>query len=100
MPSTLVYLEALPSWIALIAAFLLLAVLSQPGLPAPCPTPLRPASLSARALSVTAMVADGLMRLSESARKAMSVSPVAPGSLGGGCRAISYWLHPSPARVG
>ena len=33
----------------------------------------RPAALSARALSVTAMVGDGLMRLSWSARKAMSI---------------------------
>jgi hypothetical protein len=35
---------------------------------------LRPAALSARALSVTAMVADGLTRLSWSARKAIESS--------------------------
>src|ERR1700682_791665 len=78
MPSTLVYLDARPSWIALIAACLMLSGVSKSGSPAPRPITLRPASLSARALSVTAMVADGLMRLSESARKAMSLSPFAP----------------------
>src|ERR1700761_4017018 len=72
MPSTLVYFEALPDWIALIAASLTLSGVSKSGSPAPSPITSRPASLSARALSVTAMVADGLMRLSESARKAMA----------------------------
>ena len=71
MPSTLVYLDALPSRIALIAASLMLSGVSKSGSPAPSPMTLRPAALSARALSVTAMVADGLTRLSWSARKAI-----------------------------
>ncbi len=82
MPSTLVYLEALPSWMALIAACLMLSGVSKSGSPAPSPITSRPASLSARALSVTAMVADGLMRLSESARKAIATSPVGPEGYG------------------
>ena len=46
---------------------------------APKPMTSRPAALSARALSVTAMVAEGLMRLSDCASSAMriSASPVA-----------------------
>src|SRR6516225_3252661 len=64
MPSTAVYFDALPSRIALIAASLMLSGVSKSGSPAPNPMTLRPAALSARALSVTAMVADGLTRLS------------------------------------
>src|SRR5271169_781669 len=71
MPSTAVYLDALPSRIALIAASLMLSGVSKSGSPAPRPITLRPAALRARALSVTAMVADGLTRLSDSARKAI-----------------------------
>src|SRR6185312_13088950 len=73
MPSTFVYLEALPLSIALIAARLMLSGVSKSGSPAPSPITLRPANLSARALSVTAMVADGLTRLSWSARKAIKI---------------------------
>src|SRR5947209_8111261 len=73
MPSILVYLLS-PRSIALMAARLMLSGVSKSGSPAPSPMTLRPAALSARALSVTAMVADGLMRLSESARKAMGIS--------------------------
>src|SRR5258708_14617766 len=73
MPSILVYLLS-PRSIALMAARLMLSGVSKSGSPAPSPMTLRPAALSARALSVTAMVAEGLMRLSESARKAMDVS--------------------------
>src|SRR5882757_995141 len=68
MPSTFVYLEALPLSIALTAACLMLSGVSKSGSPAPSPITLRPANLSARALSVTAIVADGLMRLSDRAR--------------------------------
>ena len=64
MPSTAVYFDALPLWIALIAASLMLSGVSKSGSPAPSPMTSRPAAFSARALSVTAMVADGLMRLS------------------------------------
>src|SRR5664280_2875074 len=71
MPSTLVYLDALPSRIALIAASLMLSGVSKSGSPAPRPITFRPAALRARALSVTAMVADGLTRLSVSERKAI-----------------------------
>ncbi len=67
MPSTAVYFEVLPSLMARIAASLMLSGVSKSGSPAPRPMTSRPASLSARALSVTAMVADGLMRLSERA---------------------------------
>src|SRR5262245_27864936 len=74
MPSTAVYFEALPSLIALIAAFLMLSGVSKSGSPTPRPITSRPAAFSARAWSVTAMVGDGLMRLSESARKAMGIS--------------------------
>src|SRR5580704_17422222 len=73
MPSILVYLLS-PRSIALMAAPLMLSGVSKSGSPAPNPMTLRPAALSARALSVTAMVAEGLMRLSESARKAMDIS--------------------------
>ena len=68
MPSTAVYFEVLPLSIALIAACLMLSGVSKSGSPAPSPITSRPAALSARALSVTAMVADGLMRLSDRAR--------------------------------
>jgi hypothetical protein len=44
--------------------------------------------LSARALSVTAMVGDGLMRFIESARKAMTVSAALPGAYP--CFAIAF----------
>src|SRR5215471_18027655 len=74
MPSTLVYLDERPSRIALIAASLMLSGVSKSGSPAPRPMTSRPANLSARALSVTAMVADGLMRCSESARKPKTTS--------------------------
>ena len=67
MPSTAVYFEARPLSIALIAACLMLSGVSKSGSPAPSPMTSRPAALSARALSVTAMVADGLMRLSDAA---------------------------------
>src|SRR6201992_529085 len=68
MPSTAVYL-VLPASMAWIAASLMLAGVSKSGSPAPRPMTLRPAALSARALSVTAMVADGFTRASEADRK-------------------------------
>src|ERR1700732_5459697 len=71
MPSTAVYFDDLPSRIALIAASLMLSGVSKSGSPAPRPMTSRPASFSARALSVTAMVADGLMRMIWSAMKAI-----------------------------
>ena len=74
MPSTAVYFAALPSRIALIAASLMLSGVSKSGSPAPRPMTSRPAALSARALSVTAMVADGLMRMIWSAIKAIAIS--------------------------
>ena len=74
MPSTLVYFDARPLSIALIAACLILSGVSKSGSPAPSPMTLRPAAFNARALSVTAMVADGLTRLSWSARKAIEGS--------------------------
>ena len=74
MPSTAVYFEARPLSIALIAACLMLSGVSKSGSPAPSPIMSRPACLSARALSVTAMVGDGLMRFKVSARKAIGIS--------------------------
>ena len=74
MPSTAVYFEARPLSIALIAACLMLSGVSKSGSPAPSPITSRPACLSARALSVTAMVGDGLMRFRVSARKAIGIS--------------------------
>src|ERR1041385_3341251 len=71
MPSTCVYFDARPSLIARIAASLMLSGVSKSGSPAPSPITSRPACLSARALSVTAMVGDGLMRLRVSDRKAI-----------------------------
>ncbi len=68
MPSTAVYFAVLPLVIAWIAASLMLSGVSKSGSPAPSPITSRPDALSARALSVTAMVADGLMRLSDFAR--------------------------------
>src|SRR5205814_6315059 len=73
MPSTAVYFEARPLSIALIAACLTLSGVSKSGSPAPSPMTSRPACLSARALSVTAMVGDGLMRLIVSDRKAIRI---------------------------
>ena len=60
------------------------AGVSKSGSPAPSPITSRPACLSARALSVTAMVGDGLMRLMVSDRKAIrnlrfSSGPLVPG---------------------
>ena len=71
MPSTAVYFDARPLSIALIAAFLMLSGVSKSGSPAPSPMTSRPAAFSARALSVTAMVAEGLMRDSESLSRAI-----------------------------
>src|SRR5450830_717221 len=73
MPSTLVYFDALPSRIALIAASLMLSGVSKSGSPAPRPMTLRPAALSARALSVTAMVADGFTRSSAADRNGIII---------------------------
>src|SRR5688572_8226666 len=78
MPSTWVYFDALPPMIALMAACLMLSGVSKSGSPAPRPMTSRPAAFSARALSVTAIVGDGLMRLSCSARKAIVVSCLWP----------------------
>src|SRR5262249_4122236 len=74
MPSTAVYLEALPLLIASIAAFLMWSGVSKSGSPTPSPMMSRPAALSPRAMSVPAIVGEGLMRWSDSARKAMAVS--------------------------
>ena len=52
----------------------MLSGVSKSGSPAPSPMTSRPAAFSARALSVTAMVAEGLMRDSESLSSAMTVS--------------------------
>src|SRR5215510_674189 len=71
MPSTAVYFDDLPPSIALMAARLMLSGVSKSGSPAPSPITSRPLALSARALSVTAMVADGLMRLRYSASRAI-----------------------------
>src|ERR1700679_371863 len=68
MPSTAVYL-VWPSRIALIPASLMLSGASKSGSPAPSPMTSRPAAFSSRALLVTAMVGDGWMRPSDSARK-------------------------------
>src|SRR5437868_3968269 len=68
MPPTSVYL-VLPASMARIAASLMLAGVSKSGSPAPSPMTLRPAAFSARALSVTAMVADGLTRSSAAASR-------------------------------
>src|ERR1700732_281352 len=76
MPSTAGYFAALPPSIALMAARLMFSGVSKSGSPAPRPITSRPAALSARALSVTAMVGEGLIRPSDSARKPM-VSPIA-----------------------
>src|SRR5512135_1994804 len=93
MPSTFVYLDALPLLIALIAASLMLSGVSKSGSPAPSPMTLRPASLSARALSVTAMVADGLMRLSWSARKAIETLQSVPQGAQHPCRNAGSRVH-------
>src|SRR5881296_3840813 len=73
MPPTSVYL-VLPASMARIAASLMLAGVSKSGSPAPRPMTLRPAAFSARALSVTAMVADGFTRASEAERNDIMVS--------------------------
>ena len=66
MPSTLVYFDALPDWIALIAASLTLSGVSKSGSPAPRPITFSPFAASSRAFAVTARAADGLMRFSAS----------------------------------
>src|SRR5205085_2227637 len=68
MPSTAVYL-VWPSLMALIAACLMLSGVSKSGSPAASPITSRPAAFSSRALVVIAMVGDGWMRPSDSARK-------------------------------
>src|SRR3954451_10225212 len=73
MPSTAVYL-VLPASMARIAASLMLAGVSKSGSPAPRPMTLRPAALSARALSVTAIVADGFTRSSAADRNGIIIS--------------------------
>src|SRR3954470_19978257 len=73
MPPTSVYL-VLPASMAWIAASLILAGVSKSGSPAPSPITLRPAALSARALSVTAMVADGFTRSSAADRNGIIIS--------------------------
>jgi hypothetical protein len=59
---------------ARIAASLMLAGVSKSGSPAPSPMTLRPSAFSARALSVTAMVADGFTRASAADRNGIIVS--------------------------
>src|SRR5436853_6676143 len=73
MPPTSVYL-VLPASMARIAASLMLAGVSKSGSPAPRPMTLRPAAFSARALSVTAMVADGFTRSSAADRNGIVIS--------------------------
>src|ERR1700692_4285152 len=73
MPPTSVYL-VLPASMAWIAASLMLAGVSKSGSPAPRPMTLRPAALSARALSVTAMVAGGFTRWSAADRNGIITS--------------------------
>src|ERR1700693_6163180 len=73
MPSTAVYL-VLPASMAWIAASLMLAGVSKSGLPAPRTMTLRPAALSSRALSVTAIVADGFTRSSAADRNGIIIS--------------------------
>src|SRR5580698_3614078 len=68
MPSTAVYL-VWPSLMALIAASLMFWGVSKSGSPAASPITSRPAAFSSRALVVIAMVGDGWMRPSDSARK-------------------------------
>src|ERR1700704_5695824 len=52
----------------------MLAGVSKSGSPAPRPMTLRPAALSSRALSVTAMVADGFTRSSAADRNGIIIS--------------------------
>src|SRR5664279_5869974 len=73
MPSTAVYL-VLPASMAWIAASLMLAGVAKSGSPAPRPMTLRPAAFSSRALSVTAMVADGFTRSSAADRNGIIIS--------------------------
>src|SRR5476649_2035210 len=68
MPSTAVYL-VWPERMAAMPASLILSGVSKSGSPAPRPITSRPAALSSRALVVTAMVGDGWIRPSDSARK-------------------------------
>src|SRR5246127_961398 len=73
MPSTAVYL-VFPASMAWIAASLMLAGVSKSGSPAPRPMTSRPAAFSARALSVTAIVADGFTRSSAADRNGIIFS--------------------------
>src|SRR3569833_559106 len=99
IPSTAVYL-VLPSWIALIAACLMLSGVSKSGSPAPRPITLRPAALSARALSVTAMVADGFTRSSAAARNGIIFSSCRRREAFGGhdCSFLGTWAPYSAGR--
>ena len=71
VPSTAVYL-VWPSWMAWIAASLMLSGVSKSGSPAPSPMTSRPAAFNSRALVETAMVGDGLMRPSDCDRNGMT----------------------------
>src|SRR3954451_14729335 len=73
MPPTSVYL-VFPASMAWIAASLMLAGVSKSGSPAPSPMTLRPAAFRARALSVTAMVADGFTRSRAADRNGIIIS--------------------------
>src|SRR5215207_6634570 len=73
MPSTAVYLVS-PRIRALIAAILMLSGVSKSGSPAASPITSLPAAFISIALLEIAMVGEGFMRLSASARKAMTIS--------------------------
>src|ERR1700760_801393 len=73
MPSTAVYL-VLPASMARIAASLMLPGVSKSGSPAPRPITFRPAAFNWRALSVTAIVAEGFTRSSAADRNGIMVS--------------------------
>src|ERR1700743_2904650 len=97
MPSTAVYL-VWPSLMALIAAALILSGVSKSGSPAPRPITSRPAAFSSRALLVTAMVGDGWMRPSDSARKPLGNGMEATLVKNGG-RGITIAAHLGKTRV-
>src|SRR5438270_7510638 len=75
MPDTGVYLVS-PRSIALIAAFLMFSGVSKSGSPVDSETISRPAFLRSRAFCVTAIVAEGFMRKTASARKDIWQAPV------------------------
>src|SRR5690348_1169447 len=98
VPSTAVYLVS-PLSMARFAASLMFCGVSKSGSPAPRPMMSRPAALRRRALSVTAMVGDGLMRPRRAARSAAGLDSASVVVIGPSYPVMLYRAMPGNAPV-